>query len=101
MICLLRWTAFLWTVNSIPGTFGMAVSEHTGMCAGCPQFFVQQLISLGNGVEYVYSIYIYISIKVLAVVLFIKCQHKADKYYLQNQFSAIKLEEKNKQTDRF
>ncbi|KAM7408883.1 hypothetical protein PAMA_002552 [Pampus argenteus] len=26
MICWLRWAAFLWTVNSIPGSFGMAVS---------------------------------------------------------------------------
>lgn len=30
MICLLRWTALLWTINSIPCTFGMAVIEQTG-----------------------------------------------------------------------
>uniref|UniRef100_A0A3Q1GHX2 Thrombospondin-like N-terminal domain-containing protein n=1 Tax=Acanthochromis polyacanthus TaxID=80966 RepID=A0A3Q1GHX2_9TELE len=31
MICLLRWTAFIWTVNSIPCAFGMAVGEQTGI----------------------------------------------------------------------
>uniref|UniRef100_A0A3B4B7J0 Thrombospondin-like N-terminal domain-containing protein n=1 Tax=Periophthalmus magnuspinnatus TaxID=409849 RepID=A0A3B4B7J0_9GOBI len=31
MICLLTWTSFLWTLNSIPCTFGMAVNEQTGI----------------------------------------------------------------------
>uniref|UniRef100_A0A3Q0SPD9 Thrombospondin-like N-terminal domain-containing protein n=1 Tax=Amphilophus citrinellus TaxID=61819 RepID=A0A3Q0SPD9_AMPCI len=30
MICLLRWTALIWTVSSIPCTLGMAVSEQAG-----------------------------------------------------------------------
>lgn len=50
MTCLLRWTAFLWTVNSIPCTFGMAVNERTGMSVCCPQLFVQQLKSFNSRV---------------------------------------------------
>uniref|UniRef100_A0A8P4KNN1 Collagen type XIX alpha 1 chain n=1 Tax=Dicentrarchus labrax TaxID=13489 RepID=A0A8P4KNN1_DICLA len=40
MISLLRWTAFLWTVNSIPCTFGMAVSERTD--GSCPPLTVEE-----------------------------------------------------------
>lgn len=38
MTCLLRWTAFLWTVNSISCALGMAVSEQTGICVCCLHF---------------------------------------------------------------
>uniref|UniRef100_A0A3Q3FBA5 Collagen alpha-1(XVI) chain n=1 Tax=Labrus bergylta TaxID=56723 RepID=A0A3Q3FBA5_9LABR len=40
MICLLRWTAFLWTVNSIPGTLGMAVTERADDT--CPPLSVEE-----------------------------------------------------------
>lgn len=39
MICLLTWTSFLWTLNSIPCTFGMVVNEQTD--ATCPLLNVQ------------------------------------------------------------
>ncbi|XP_078145044.1 collagen alpha-1(XIX) chain-like [Centroberyx gerrardi] len=39
MSYLLRWTAFLWTVNSIPCTFGMAVNERTDN--SCPPLTVE------------------------------------------------------------
>lgn len=38
MTRLLRWTAFLWIVNSISCTSGMAVSEQTGICLCCLHF---------------------------------------------------------------
>uniref|UniRef100_A0A4W6EFW2 Thrombospondin-like N-terminal domain-containing protein n=1 Tax=Lates calcarifer TaxID=8187 RepID=A0A4W6EFW2_LATCA len=40
MTCLLRWTAFLWTLNSIPCTFGMAVGEQTD--GSCPLLNVEE-----------------------------------------------------------
>ncbi|XP_022618026.1 collagen alpha-1(XIX) chain-like [Seriola dumerili] len=40
MVCLLRWTAFLWTLNSIPCTFGMALSEQTD--GSCPPLSVEE-----------------------------------------------------------
>uniref|UniRef100_A0A3Q3ISU0 Thrombospondin-like N-terminal domain-containing protein n=2 Tax=Monopterus albus TaxID=43700 RepID=A0A3Q3ISU0_MONAL len=40
MICLLRWITFLWTVNSIPCSFGMAVSEQTD--GSCPLLSVEE-----------------------------------------------------------
>lgn len=39
MICLLTWTSFLWTLHSIPCTFGMAVNEQTD--GPCPFLNVQ------------------------------------------------------------
>ncbi|KAF3842202.1 hypothetical protein F7725_024153 [Dissostichus mawsoni] len=40
MGCLLRWTALIWTVNVIPCTFGMAVSERTD--GSCPPLSVEE-----------------------------------------------------------
>ncbi|KAK5853893.1 hypothetical protein PBY51_015012 [Eleginops maclovinus] len=40
MSCLLRWTALIWTVNVIPCTFGMAVSERTD--GSCPPLSVEE-----------------------------------------------------------
>ncbi|KAI4812807.1 hypothetical protein KUCAC02_024175, partial [Chaenocephalus aceratus] len=40
MGCLLRWTALIWTVNVIPCTFGMAVSERTD--DSCPPLSVEE-----------------------------------------------------------
>uniref|UniRef100_A0A3Q3NI27 Collagen alpha-1(XVI) chain n=1 Tax=Mastacembelus armatus TaxID=205130 RepID=A0A3Q3NI27_9TELE len=40
MTCFLRWTAFLWTINTIPCTFGMAVSEPTD--GSCPPLSVEE-----------------------------------------------------------
>uniref|UniRef100_A0A665X849 Thrombospondin-like N-terminal domain-containing protein n=2 Tax=Echeneis naucrates TaxID=173247 RepID=A0A665X849_ECHNA len=39
MICLLRWITFLWTLNSIPCSFGMAVGEQTD--GPCPPLSVE------------------------------------------------------------
>lgn len=44
MTCLLRWTAFLWTVNSISCTLGMAVSEQTGICVCCLHFHSHEYV---------------------------------------------------------
>lgn len=38
MIHYLRWTVFLWIVNSIPFTSGMAVNERIGMYAVTKMF---------------------------------------------------------------
>ncbi|XP_039857455.1 collagen alpha-1(XIX) chain isoform X3 [Simochromis diagramma] len=40
MICLLRWTALLWTLNSIPCALGMAVSEQSD--GSCPPLSVEE-----------------------------------------------------------
>uniref|UniRef100_A0A3B4YBU5 Collagen alpha-1(XVI) chain n=1 Tax=Seriola lalandi dorsalis TaxID=1841481 RepID=A0A3B4YBU5_SERLL len=40
MLCLLRWTALLWTLNSIPCTFGMALGEQTD--GSCPPLSVEE-----------------------------------------------------------
>uniref|UniRef100_A0A3P8V4J6 Collagen alpha-1(XVI) chain n=1 Tax=Cynoglossus semilaevis TaxID=244447 RepID=A0A3P8V4J6_CYNSE len=39
MMCVLRWTAFLWTLNSIPGSVGMAVNEQAD--DSCPPLSVE------------------------------------------------------------
>lgn len=49
MIYSLRWAAFLWTINSIPCTFGMAVNERSGVC--CPQLCVLCLSTVGGQLE--------------------------------------------------
>ncbi|XP_076747862.1 collagen alpha-1(XIX) chain isoform X7 [Maylandia zebra] len=40
MICLLRWTALLWTLNSIPCALGMAVSKQSD--GSCPPLSVEE-----------------------------------------------------------
>uniref|UniRef100_A0A8D3A1U9 Thrombospondin-like N-terminal domain-containing protein n=1 Tax=Scophthalmus maximus TaxID=52904 RepID=A0A8D3A1U9_SCOMX len=39
-MCSLRWTVFLWTLNSLPCTFGMALSEQTD--GSCPLLSVEE-----------------------------------------------------------